>query len=214
MMLPAGQLNNRITILKRSITGAQLGAYETAGDRWGNFRQLSETDLTVGNFGYTSKGGVLVLRADAMARALNPSYQVRIDGELYEVRAAGWFDQTKDMVRIDVASAPGRQAYADYVNRRGETVVVRRRTGGAVIDAPARARIDGYSPAELVAGINQGDRRVLVLVEDLEKAGWPLPLRRLDRLVIRGRELNVEDVDDNTHRHAGVLAAYQVRATG
>lgn len=213
-MLPVGQLNSRVTILKRAISGAVLSGYQVEGERYGNFRQLSENDVSVGNFVYTSKGGVLVLRADAIARSLNPSFQVRIDGELYEVRAAGWFSEAKDMIRVDVASAPGRSAYADYVNRRGETITVRRRSGVTVTDAPARARVDGYTPEELVAGINQGDRRVLILVEDLEKAGWPLPLRRLDRLVIRGREVNVEDVDDNTHRHGGLLSAYQVRATG
>src|SRR5215211_6775027 len=212
-MLPAGSFDRRVIILKRALSGAMLGTYAIEGNRYGNFRQLSETDVNVGNFAYTAKGGVLVLREDSLTRAVDPSYQIRIDDELYEVRGSSFFDGRRDMIRVDVASAPGESAYAAYVNRKGETITVRRRTPGGIVDALARARIDGYTPDELVAGINQGDRKVLILAADLTAAGWPVPLKRNDQLFVRGRLLNVEDVDDNTHRHGGDLAAYQVRAT-
>ncbi|MCX5581327.1 hypothetical protein [Kaistia terrae] len=54
------------------------------------------------------------------------------------------------------------------------------------------------------------DRRVLVLAEDVEASGWPGALRKGDKVVIRGRVSNIQSIDDDRRRVAGVLIAYEL----
>jgi hypothetical protein len=101
--------------------------------------------------------------------------------------------------------------YARALRDHGETVTVERPGGPSV---EVRARIMGYSAEELVSGITQGDRKAILLAEDLERAGFPGPIRRNDRVVVRGRPMNVESVDDSTRRIGEVLIAYELGVTG
>lgn len=102
-----------------------------------------------------------------------------------------------------------------FINELGEPVIVRRYSGvGALrtpIDTASRARVVGYTPAQLVGSIVQGDRLVIMLVDTL---GAILPLTTNDSLVIRGREVKIKSIDDNTRRVAGVLIALMVHAAG
>lgn len=97
----------------------------------------------------------------------------------------------------------------------GETIHVRRYTGTGptrtYVDAATTARVTGYAPRELVGGIVQGDRKVIALVDTL---GAVLPLTTSDKLVIRGREVAIKAVDDNTRRIGGVLIALEIQAAG
>jgi len=79
---------------------------------------------------------------------------------------------------------------------------------------PMRARQSGYGADELVGDVVQGDRRVILLAEDVYAHRFPVPVRRNDRLLIAGEELNVEAVDDNTRRISGALMAYELRVRG
>lgn len=110
---------------------------------------------------------------------------------------------------------------ADYrrmMDKAGETITIRRYTGSGpnrpFFDAPVRARVVDYEPHELVGTIQQGDRKLIVLAEDLATAQVPLDLRKGDKAVVRGRELNIEAADDNTRRVQGVLIAYELQARG
>lgn len=110
---------------------------------------------------------------------------------------------------------------ADYgasLRRVGETVTIRRYSGSGdtrtPTDVTAWARVAGYEPAELVGAVRQGDRKLIVLAEDLEGGQIALPLRKGDKAIVRGLELNIEAADDNTRRVEGVLVAIELTVRG
>ncbi|TPL40692.1 hypothetical protein [Mesorhizobium sp. B2-4-6] len=110
--------------------------------------------------------------------------------------------------------------YRAFLAEAGDTDVVIRRYTGSGADRPFTdtpsllARVVGYDPKELVGPIQQGDRKVIVFADDLVDAGFELPVRRGDKVVVRGEELNIEAADDSTRRVAGVLIAIEIRARG
>lgn len=116
---------------------------------------------------------------------------------------------TPDQIKIGYRSA---------MDVAGETVVFRRYTGAGAnrprFDTDVRARVVDYMPDELVGTIQQGDRKLIVLADDLIGAQVPLDLRKGDKIVVRGKELNIEAVDDNTRRVQGVLIAYELQVRG
>ncbi|KNY21795.1 hypothetical protein AKJ13_15515 [Methylobacterium sp. ARG-1] len=79
-----------------------------------------------------------------------------------------------------------------------------------------RAIVTGYAPSELVGGINQGDSRVILLAADVAAGGFPAPIETggLDTVWINGLQRTFKSVDDNTHRIAGVLLAYDCTVRG
>lgn len=107
---------------------------------------------------------------------------------------------------------------AAYRKSLGETVLVRRYTGTGQnrprFDVAALARVVGYAPHELVGTIQQGDRKAIVLVEDLIKAGFALPITSADKLVVGGRELQIVAPDGETRKVDGVLIAYELQVRG
>lgn len=111
-----------------------------------------------------------------------------------------------------------KAAYKRSLTRVGQTISVRRYSGTgparAKVDTPAKARVTGYDPEELIGTIVQGDRKVIVLVEDLIENGFTLPVTTNDKLVVDGKELAIQAVDGNTRKVAGVLIAYEIQARG
>jgi hypothetical protein len=105
--------------------------------------------------------------------------------------------------------------WRDMVDAYGETITLRR-VGSPNVDKSVRARVTGFAPEELVGGITQGHRKVIVLAEDVESTGFPVPIARggLDRVVVRGKTMMIEDVDDSTARLGGTLLAYLITASG
>lgn len=78
----------------------------------------------------------------------------------------------------------------------GETVVLRRPTGnGNWIECPVRARVDLFQPHEVVGGILQGDRKVIISPVELDASGWLGGLRRGDQVMIGGTTTTVQGVD-------------------
>lgn len=120
------------------------------------------------------------------------------------------------------------QIKADYeqmLNDGGEDIVVRRYTGTGTnrpkIDVYVRARVTGYAPRELVGTIQQGDRLIVVLADDVTQPTTDsppqtltLPLVSSDKVVVRGKELQIMAADDSTRRYHGVLVAIQIQARG
>jgi hypothetical protein len=102
-----------------------------------------------------------------------------------------------------------------FVRENGGTIQVRRYSGtGAArthIDTPTLARVMGYQPKEIVGSIVQGDRKVIALVDTLSAI---LPLTNDDKLVIRGIEVAILAVDDETRRIQGTLIALEIQVRG
>jgi hypothetical protein len=100
----------------------------------------------------------------------------------------------------------------------GEPVIFRRYVGAGsnrpYFDATATARVVNFDPDDLVGGIQQGDRKLIVLAQDLFDAQFAVPPKKNDKVVVRGKELNIESVDDNTRRIAGQLIAYEIVVRG
>jgi hypothetical protein len=113
-----------------------------------------------------------------------------------------------------------RASYRRALDQAGETILIRRYTGAGTSRPqsswPVRARVVAYEPKELVGGIVQGDRKLIVLQEDLVAAGFPGRIETGPnwKAVVRGVELQIKAADDNTRRIAGELIAYEIRAGG
>lgn len=111
-----------------------------------------------------------------------------------------------------------RASYSANMDAVGETIVIRRYTGTGVGRVPhdtnVRARVTGYDYRELVGTIQQGDRRLIVLLEDLENAGFATPVVPTDKIVLRGTMISIVTVDDSTRRLQGELIAYEIQARG
>lgn len=111
-----------------------------------------------------------------------------------------------------------RFQYRRTLARHGEPVLLRRYTGVGVnrpmFEVEVRARVTGYAPQELVGSIQQGDRRVIVLVEDLIAKQFALPVTASDKIVVRSKELAITSVDDSSRRDGTDLIALEIQARG
>jgi hypothetical protein len=108
--------------------------------------------------------------------------------------------------------------YRRQLAAHGEEITLRRINPSptAATDKTVRARVTGYAPEELIGGITQADRKVILLAEDVETSGFPVPIKSgsSDRVVVRGRQMMIAAVDDSTRRIGSTLIAYEIRATG
>lgn len=101
-----------------------------------------------------------------------------------------------------------------------ETISIRRYTGSGInrprFDWEVQARVTEFAAEELVGNIVQGDRRLIVLHEDLADAGFPFPIQTGPnwKAVVRGKELQIKSVDDNTRRLGDVVLAYNIQVGG
>lgn len=106
-----------------------------------------------------------------------------------------------------------RAAYRHSIAVTGETVTLRTFTGvGASrtgADVSVRARVRMFEPAQLVGGLQQGDRELIVLAEDV-----PTPPKKGDQVIVRGTTMTIQAVDDSTRRLGDVLLAYVITARG
>lgn len=111
-----------------------------------------------------------------------------------------------------------KASYRRLMAEAGGTITVRRYTGTGPdrpkTDVTARARVVGYEPHELVGTIIQGDRKIIVMAEDLEDSAIDLPLVKGDKVVIRDVELEVMAADDNTRRVGSDLIAIELQVRG
>jgi hypothetical protein len=109
-----------------------------------------------------------------------------------------------------------RATYRRMMALVGEPVLIRRYTGTGAnrprFDAEVIARVTEFEPDQLVGTIQQGDRKLIVLSEDL--TGFPTPIKKGDKAVVRGKELNIEAPDDNSRRVQGELIAWELQVRG
>jgi len=111
-----------------------------------------------------------------------------------------------------------KSSYRRMMDEVGEEVAIRRYTGSGAnrpyFDATVMARVVDFKPADLVGEIIQGDRNLIVIAQDLIDAQVQMGVRKGDKAIVRGKELNIEAVDDNTRRVQGQLIAYEIRVRG
>jgi hypothetical protein len=107
-------------------------------------------------------------------------------------------------------------AALDHANQiAGEDVVLRRYLGPLrtnASDVTCRATVREFTANELVDTIAQGDRLAILSPTEATAATWPLPPRKGDKLVIGGRELNIEHPDNITM--GGTLVRMNLRVRG
>lgn len=108
-------------------------------------------------------------------------------------------------------------AYSDvYARALKEIIIIRRYTGSATrlkFEAQCRGRATPYEATELVAGLQQGDQKVIVLVADLLRNGLTMPLTNFDKAVVAGVEISIQKP---LARKApdGSLIAYELQCRG
>lgn len=116
--------------------------------------------------------------------------------------------------------AEARTMYRDQIELHGEDISIRRYNGIGVgrtyLDRPCRARVMGYAANELVGSITQGDRKIIVLAEDLEGESPVFAITKKDKVVASrfADELAIMSVDDSTARIGATLIAYVLQARG
>lgn len=222
MGVPAGLLNRRVTFLRRTVVptaaySRRQGFAPYGEELWAGYRPKGTTDITIGGMQLQATTGVLTVRDSDLTRTITTRDQVTVDGELFEIFGRQIGEKPDGMIRFDLRTAPSRDMYAREFDARGDVATIRRvMTGGATVEALARAIFTGFQPDELAGGIVAGERRVYLSAQDLEAAGYPVPPRANDKLVLFGgtRVLNILTVDDFTHRFAGELHVYDIRAAG
>jgi hypothetical protein len=113
-----------------------------------------------------------------------------------------------------VTADEARRMWRDLVDAYGGEITLRRVS--PLINATVRARATGFEPEELVGGISQGQRKVIILAEDVEAAEFPTPIRARssDRVIVNGEIMMIDVVDKDTARLGDVQLAYIITATG
>jgi hypothetical protein len=96
------------------------------------------------------------------------------------------------------------------LERRGRALTLRRRVGttGSFADCAPRGYSRGFKSTELVGGIAQGDREVVIGEAEIAAASWPSPPRKGDIVVVDGATLTVQGaltMYDGSDRAAHVL---------
>ena len=109
-----------------------------------------------------------------------------------------------------------KKDYLNALDEVGENVIIRTYDIGleTYTDKTVRARVTEFSPDQLVGPIVQGDRKLIVLAEDVQGTGITLALTQNCKCIVRGKELQVKAIDDNTRRVAGDLIAYELVVGG
>lgn len=115
---------------------------------------------------------------------------------------------------MELNAAQFRKMWRDLIAEYGQTITLRRVS--PLFSASVRARVTGFSPEELVGGVNQGQRKVIILAEDVESSGFPVPIKAgsSDRVIINGKMMMIDAVDEHTARLGDVQMAYLITATG
>jgi hypothetical protein len=222
MSSPAGRFNRKVTFLRRAarpaVVGTARGGFDELGlPQWGSFREMQPVDRSLAGMPFILRAGVVTVRDSRFVRALTSSDRLEVDGIQFEIQNIAWPIVKNGDVRMTLLEGPTTSTYARQFEQRGEEVTIRRIVpNGTAIQVTVRAIVMGYDPEELVAGINQGDRKILLSYEDLIEKNFPVPLREgsTDRVIVRGRAMIIAEIDDSTHRAAGTLNAIQIRATG
>jgi len=104
------------------------------------------------------------------------------------------------------------------IGRSGQLISVRRlstTTPQTVIArADVKATVRGYAPDELVNGITQGSRKVIVSLLDLTAAGFPLPVKKSDRIYLGALFDTVTTIQTIDPDHREYQACLEISTSG
>ena len=220
MSIPAGLLNRRVTLFRRAAmpaTGTARGGYVAVEETlWAGYRPRAVSQFRVGGLTFNGEQGVLTLRDSSVTRTLESCDRFRMGTQMFEILGRQYGEVADGVVRFDVRSAPDAARYEHLLDNEGDLVTLNRVTSGGTVTARVRAWIRGFQPDEIVGGIQYGERRGVLLAKDVLAAGFPLPIRTNDYLMVDGtRRMNVlAPADDFTHRFGGEVYAYEVRLAG
>ncbi len=82
---------------------------------------------------------------------------------------------------------------ADGIAENGQSIILRRPgPHGTAFDVVLPAMVRAYQPQELVGGIVQGDRRVVISDREITAAQWPGPPRQGDQIIVNGRTATLQ----------------------
>lgn len=99
------------------------------------------------------------------------------------------------------------------IARTGQPLTLRRiATGVAPVAVAVTGVVRGYAPHELVGGIVQGDRRVVISNAEIAAASWPGPPRKGDQVVDGTQVLTIQAV--NTVTRGSAIAKHEITARG
>ncbi|MBI1621498.1 hypothetical protein IOD40_12595 [Aquamicrobium sp. cd-1] len=105
--------------------------------------------------------------------------------------------------------------YREMLRDGGEVVTLKRIVPNQPEQtlATVSARIKGYRPEEVVGSIQAGNRKAILLAEDLKDVSPPI--QKNDRLVLAsGGVLTVVTVDSSTHKYGTTVLAYVCQVSG
>jgi len=99
------------------------------------------------------------------------------------------------------------------IHRFGQMVTLRRMTGSIPFDVDCKAVVNEYLPNELVGGIQQGDRRVVISNREIEERQWPGPPVQGDKVIINGKTTTLQ-ANPDTKRIGDVIVKHDLRVRG
>lgn len=109
------------------------------------------------------------------------------------------------------------QIKAAYARVLKEPIIVRRYTGAGSarprFDVQVRGKATQYGADELIATIQQGDQKVIVLVDDLIEKQFALPITSNDKVVVGGKELAIVNPGQRKAPD-GAIVAYEIQVRG
>lgn len=99
------------------------------------------------------------------------------------------------------------------IRREGEPVLIRRiATNVAPVLLNCCGVLKDYKSDELVNGVNQGDRKLIISNWEIEDQGWPGPPRRNDQVVVDGKTYTIQGC--NTLKLRGVITRHNIQVRG
>lgn len=112
-----------------------------------------------------------------------------------------------------------KRSYGNWILKRGVSIEIRRVTGAApnsvAISKSVLAIVQNFLPDSFAVArqgysgpgaISQGDRRIIVMADDLAATGFPLPIKKNDTVILdTGDKLNVTQADAQTRAMVGAI---------
>jgi hypothetical protein len=103
----------------------------------------------------------------------------------------------------------------DAIERRGQVVTFKRTEGKipnqTIVTVDVKATVTGYKTDEIAGGITLGTRGFIVSTLALTDAGYPMPVRKEDKIISQGKEMQIDGIDANRREYTACL---DIVATG
>lgn len=219
-MIAAGKLTRRAAFKRRFETSTVPGTIRGEFEFYmvgipAMYEDGRPVEIAYGGLTTLGRAGTLTIRDNNAARLVTTEQRAIVDQIEFEITSIITPLRNTGELKMILVEAPGSRSLSAGLEQKGEQVTLRRIVPNQPsIEVTARAHIRGYTPDELVGGVNQGDREVILSADDLVAKGITSLKENSDSLIVRGRKMTIGSVDDSTYRFAGKLVAYKLRVTG